>query len=336
MTHFAGQAIPAEGPAPLTLLVNLDATLPKGFNLSDLATGGVRQRGLGMLPNSGAKALAGTGFDAAVIVRSERFAREKPGFETVLYAPANQTPPTIKGETVFLNLDVSRYNQWRMTQPEKTEQLVALLRAVLPPRVQPGARIVNGATNARQPGTELGVWSAGGSRRFLAVWHNIAMRKEGIGGEAFTDNTMFEKDVTVKVLLVHDQYVIDQRTGKEYGKTGAVEITLNPWTPILLTAQDTPFAKPSLAAPAEALRGTTFPLTITGDKQIEGALQVFRIDATNPAGQAVWYYTRKVDTRNGEAIVLLPLALNDQPGAWKFKLTDVATQATTEATVTVK
>lgn len=334
----AAQPVETAGQ-PLPILADLGPGLKQGTLLETLNTGSAKLQGVSLRANSGAKALAGTAQNAAVVVRSARFDPAQPGQAGIVVANAVQPPAAIRGETVFLNVDVSRYSQTRMTDAERTEKLVALVRAALPPDVQPGARVVNAGTGARESGTEVGVWNAGGGRRLIAVWHNIQMRKEGIGGEAFTDNTMFEKPVAVKVLLDREQHVVDQRSGKDFGRTAAVEITLDPWHPVILTCQDQPFQKPTVHAPAEVKAGETLTFAVQAPGAAVGALQVFRLNAVDPNGQAVWYYTQKADTRGGAAGAVrftVPLALNELRGAWQWTVTDTATQATVAVSVRVQ
>ena len=62
---------------------------------------------------------------------------------------------------------------------------------------------------------------------------------------------------------------------------------------------------------------------------------VLYLEAVNPAAQVVHYQSRSLETTNGSARFSLPLALNEAPGDWTIRCTDVATGVTATARVTV-
>ena len=305
--------------------------------------------------------------DAALIVRElgPRAAHE----------PGSGGAPGVLNRTVFLNLDVSHYSHLRTGDLPKAEQVLAAVRyglgdlveypggmpaggGSMPVRVSSGslAIVPNAATKRRQPGTEVGVWSAGPGRRTLAVWRNYNINTEGIGGEAFADNALFEKPEKVRIQLPTKQYAINQRTGEELGQTqiptatdtstasvpwrwgvretDTVEVELSPWEPVILSLSDKPFGAFKVSGPAEAKCGQAIALQIEG-APLKDTLQVFRVEAVNPAGEAVWYYAQTLSTRAGRCRYQIPLALNDWTGAWTFKVRDVATGKVVEHKVKI-
>ncbi|KKL04104.1 hypothetical protein LCGC14_2619410, partial [marine sediment metagenome] len=169
-----------------------------------------------------------------------------------------------KGKAVFLNLDVSHYSRVRTTKLAQAEAVLSIVRAALPAEVQPPARILSAKSGKRLPGSEVAVWTAGPRRRALAVWRNYNVSKEGIGGERFTDNSMFEKDERIVVELDRKYHVVNQRTGKAHGLTDRVALTLSPWEPIILTLQDVPPTALKVTGPASAKRGEVVTLAISG------------------------------------------------------------------------
>jgi len=276
----------------------------EGWTWEKLATGGPNPRGVRVVADD-ARAAVGGKADAAWVTRTVG-----------------------KGRAVFLNLDLSRYNRTRGSAQDRARALLEVFRAALPDTVQPVARILNAATGKRLPGTEIGVWRAGGGRRHLAIWRNYEIRKEGIGGERAADNRLFETDGKIVAELGRKFHVVNQRTGEALGETDRLKLTLSPWEPIILTLQKTPFAKPAVAGADTAKRGGVWTLDITAPKAAAGTLQVFHVDATDPAGEAVWYYSGDVSTFGAKAAWTVPFALNDPKGEWTFTVRDVATKTT--------
>ena len=283
----------------------------KAWTWEKLATRGPNVRGV-RLSADDPKALVGDKTDAAFVTRTVG-----------------------EGKAVFLNLDLSHYSRTRVSNQPQAKALLNVLRTVLPETVQPVARILNAATGQHLPGTEIGVWVAGPGRKHLAIWRNYNVRKEGIGGERFADNRLFETDGKIVAALDREYHVINQRTGESLGKTGRLKLDLSPWEPIILTLQDTPFGKPAVTGPASVKRGNVLKLAITGGKVAPETLQVFHVKAIDPAGREVWYYTRDVSTFAGRAEFTVPLALNDPTGEWTFTVRDVATGQTVRRRVQV-
>lgn len=241
-----------------------------------------------------------------------------------------------QGRVIFLNLDVSHYSRVRMVDAKKTEQVLAVARAALPDAIQPLARVLNAQSGKREPGTEVGVWTAGPTRKHVAVWHNIQTRQEGIGGADFTDNSIFEKPVDIAVQLDRKYHVVNLRTGENLGQTDRVTVHLSPWEPVILTLQDDPFADAAVDGPKTAKPGEMVRLAIKSDKKLQGTLQSFNIQAINPAGQSVWYYEQDQSTRDASADYAISLALNETTGTWTFRVLDAATHKVHELKVEVE
>ena len=62
---------------------------------------------------------------------------------------------------------------------------------------------------------------------------------------------------------------------------------------------------------------------------------VFRVNAFGPDGEKRHYYARTLYPTTPRAEVLIPLALNDPPGAWRVQVRNVDTGLQAEATVEV-
>jgi hypothetical protein len=65
------------------------------------------------------------------------------------------------------------------------------------------------------------------------------------------------------------------------------------------------------------------------------ARHVLRLEVIDPAGKVIPHYSGNV-LFGGKAVSrALPLALNDSPGAWRIRVTDVLGGGTAEAALTV-
>ena len=62
---------------------------------------------------------------------------------------------------------------------------------------------------------------------------------------------------------------------------------------------------------------------------------VIHLEATRPDGKQPRYLAQNVETEDGKATFRIPLALNEPKGKWTLRLTDTATQTSTQASFTV-
>ena len=302
-TRRGGQAPPKRAGAALPGGAMLSADAKAALTWDDLAAPGPNARSVRVVADD-AKQQVGQADDAAWVVR-------KVGL----------------GKAVFLNLDVSDYGGLRGNDPAKGEVVVSLLRTVLADSVQPVARVLAPKTRQLQAGAEVIVWRAGAGRKHVTVSSNYSMRKEGVGGEEAVDNSYFEKEGEILVKLDRPCHVVNQRNGKAYGRTDEVTVKLNPWEPVILTLQDAPFARPAVSGPASVRRGEVLALEMVGQPALADDLQVFHIEAVNPQGKDVWYYSKDLSGRTGRFRYEIPVALNDWLGEWTFHVREVATGA---------
>ena len=289
----------------------LSADAKAAITWDDLATRGPNARGVRVVANDATFGV-GDANDAAFVIR-------KVG----------------RGKAVFLNLNLAGYANVRGFQPAKGQIIAALLRSVLPKDVQPTATVSDGETRRPKVGAEVVTWQAGPGRKHLTISSNYIMRKRGTGGEDAVDNSYFEKEGPVVIKLDRRYHVVNQRTGEAYGRTDEVSLIMGAWEPTILTLQDVPFDKPTVSGPASAKRGELLKLAITGQTKLTGDLQVFHVEAVNPDGKSIWYYSKDLSGRTGSFSYEIPLALNDWLGEWTFNVREVATRAVVTHKVTV-
>jgi hypothetical protein len=303
-TRRGAPAMPKrKSKAPLPGGVMLSAEAKAALTWDDLATRGANARKVRVVAKD-ARHGVGHADDAALVVR-------KAG----------------RGKAVFLNLDISGYSGVRAKDPARGEVIISLLRSVLPESVQPVARVLSARTRQPTGGAEVIAWEAGPGRKHVTVSSNYSIRKSGVGGEEAVDNSYFEKEGKIIVKLDRPYHVINQRTGEPHGKTDEVTLTMSPWEPIILTLQDAPFARPRVSGPATAKRGEVLKLDLVGQSALAGDWQVFHVDAVNPQGKSIWYYSKDLSGRTGRSGYEIPLALNEWLGEWTFKVREVATGA---------
>jgi hypothetical protein len=90
-------------------------------------------------------------------------------------------------------------------------------------------------------------------------------------------------------------------------------------------------------APSSLNRGEkiTMDFKIVGEG-ISDLKSVVRIDVTNPEKEAINYYSKNCDITNSTGSYSFDIALNDLPGLWKIRLTEVISGVEKEVSITVK
>jgi hypothetical protein len=137
----------------------------------------------------------------------------------------------------------------------------------------------------------------------------------------------------VAVTLPRRLYVYDLRARRELGETDRVALDLGPGEPAILTLSPKPLAAPAITGPAQARLGDNAEFRIRADPS--EAPGVIHVDIIDPAGWPVLHYSGNLLAARGEAVKLLPLAVNDQSGIWKIRATDVLSGQTATAELKV-
>ncbi|HEV2247099.1 MAG TPA: hypothetical protein VGW37_10655, partial [Terriglobia bacterium] len=248
-----------------------------------------------------------------------------------------------KGKAVFLNLEIAGYAYQRLQSslesslPELMEGVFGL--ANIAPRLQ-----VLGADGKRLPGTEVAVYSNGGCEH-VAIFRNPQFDDGGWGSfptletrewAGSIDNSLLEKDASVRLVWSEEWQTYDLRQRKDMGSVKSLEATLDPWSPLIFTRCPQPLPEFRLDTPSEIKAGETLNVTVHDAAPLpEGTARVIRIEIEDPSGRIYDLYSRNLLVHSTPFRESIPLAFNDPPGRWKMRARDVATGKTVEKPFTV-
>ena len=251
--------------------------------------------------------------------------------------------PFGKGKAVFLNLEIAGYACQRLQSsldsslPELMEEVFGL--ANIAPRLQ-----VLAADGKRLPGTEVVVFSNGGCEH-VAIFRNPQFDDGGWGSfptletrewAGSIDNSLLEKDASVRLVWSEERQTYDLRQQKDMGSVKSLEATLDPWSPLIFTRSAQPLPEFRLDIPDEVKAGGRLDITVHDAAPLpEGTARVIRIEIEDPSGRIYDLYSRNLLVRSTPFRESIPLAFNDLPGRWKIRVRDVATGKTIENPFTV-
>jgi hypothetical protein len=138
------------------------------------------------------------------------------------------------------------------------------------------------------------------------------------------------QEITVR--LPRAAYVTDVRTGKRLGRREEVRTSLVVGDALVLALSPSESTL-KLSGPATARLGehTEFAVNSTG-----GARTLFRCQVYAPDGSMLPAYSKNVLAEGGRATFTLPSALNDAPGEYTLRVTEVVTGASDSAKITLK
>ncbi len=186
------------------------------------------------------------------------------------------------------------------------------------------------AGGGRAGDIETHAWD-NGPATILAVQRDLSASPGAISAPTEPNPTGRE---AVVVRLPRRLDVYDLRTRHALGKTDRVALDLGPGEPVILALSPTPLAAPVIAGPAAARLGETAELHIRlGSPEAPG---VVHVDAVDPEDRVVLPYSGNLLAAHGEAVKLLPLAVNDKSGVWKIRATDVLSGQTATAELRVE
>ena len=123
------------------------------------------------------------------------------------------------------------------------------------------------------------------------------------------------------------------------GKARLETVTLDPIDPQLYTFLPYRVTGVRISAPPAGKPGKTVPVKLTIEASAPAARlarHVLRVDVLGPEGKERTFYSRNLETEAGIAKMDIPLALNDPPGKWTLRVSDIATGTTAEGTLEVE
>jgi hypothetical protein len=161
----------------------------------------------------------------------------------------------------------------------------------------------------------------------------LALQRDFPGSGEASRPRKAESPEDAVVVLPRSFHVYDIRTGWPLGKRDRLAIPLDAVAPTIFALSERPFASPEIVAPASARPGADVELELRG--AASNALDVIRVDVLDPAGHIVDSYSRNIFARRGSATMRLPLAVNDEPGAWTIRARDALSGAVAPAVLIV-
>ena len=237
----------------------------------------------------------------------------------------------VTGRFARIEGDILHYHQARLAGKEGP--VLESARRVFAPWIEASPFKVTASGKAGVVGVELHTFQ-NGAVTIAGLLSNPQLRVDELGPPEFKSNSRFERPVTVTLALSREMQVYDIRMAKSLGRRSQVEVTVDPYEPTLLALQPTAFSEPHLSAPARIQRGGTFVL---GMKTEDGTdVTVFHLEAVNPEGSVVDYLSGNVRAPRGAGSQVIPIALNEPPGIWEFRVRDALTGKSQSARVAIE
>jgi hypothetical protein len=134
--------------------------------------------------------------------------------------------------------------------------------------------------------------------------------------------------------LPRSLFVYDLRKGRLLGSSDRLPVKLGPVEPVLLAMSERPLAPPSVSGPSGARLGANAEISVSASSG--AALDVIHLDVIDPEGKTVTHYSGNLMAIGGRTTTLLPFAVNDKPGVWTIRATDLLGGTTATATLFVE
>jgi hypothetical protein len=119
------------------------------------------------------------------------------------------------------------------------------------------------------------------------------------------------------------------------GKRNELNVTLDPYEPAIYAASPTPLPTLLVSAPRRIARGRTGQIGLSFAAPSPAARHVLHVDVVDPSGHVSPHYSGNVLANRGMAAKAWPVAVNDSPGAWEIRVTDLLTGQSHRSTVEV-
>jgi hypothetical protein len=129
----------------------------------------------------------------------------------------------------------------------------------------------------------------------------------------------------------------DIRGKRQLGETDKVQMTLDPWSPLILTRAPQPIPGLRVETPAEVQPGNPVVITLRNDAPLpEGTFRIVRLEFVTPEGQAYELYAPNVRVDSTPHLERFNLAYNDPKGPWKVIAYDLITGGAPQTTFTLR
>lgn len=158
---------------------------------------------------------------------------------------------------------------------------------------------------------------------------------EELGPPEFKSNDRFAKPFSVNLSLPGERAVYDIRTGKSLGMLRKIQLTVQPYEPVILAVSPLPIGLLNLSAPERVARGASMDVGVHFGQLSIAANHAIHLDVANPTGKVLSQYSGNWIAPRGKAARRIPIALNDPAGKWTIRAHDLISGQVKMATVEV-
>jgi hypothetical protein len=249
-------------------------------------------------------------------------------------APAVFVRQLGKGWTVYLNALLDRYPQARKRDYGGRETRTLLSSVLAHLGVRPAVEVRGGAGQETGP-TRIARYRLGEAEIVGVLRDPIDLEAvHGRDGVVVYDDSRLWKTARqeIEVRLPRSTEVVNVRTGEAYGKTDRVK-TMAVAGEALLLALVPARSSLALTGPATAIRGEHPRFSLTAS--LPGK-RVVRCHVRGADGAFIPEYSRNLLLDEGPVSLVIPSALDDAPGPYRIKCTDLLGGGFAEAAVDLR
>ncbi|MBL8704649.1 MAG: beta-galactosidase [Rhodospirillales bacterium] len=136
---------------------------------------------------------------------------------------------------------------------------------------------------------------------------------------------------TLRIALPGRANVHEARKGVDHGAVDRLSVALPDRSPAILVSSPRAPAAPTLSVPARITAGTSAALAI--EPAIASGRSVIRFAVIDPSGRRHLAYSGNLVLPSGRASHSIPFAVNDPPGRWTIRATEILTGRSAEAVI---
>ena len=169
--------------------------------------------------------------------------------------------------------------------------------------------------------------------------HHAYVARYVDGGTTFVGvvRDLDEGGAQVTLDLGEPSQVYDVREGRSLGRKARVTASMEPGECVMYALLPYEVTGVRVRPREETVsRGDEVSYTVSLEANAEAGLHVYRVEVTDPTGDRRKCYDAQVTAERGVVSGSFGLALNDEPGRWTIRATDVATGVSGEAQVAVE
>ena len=237
----------------------------------------------------------------------------------------------VESQLVRLPGDVLNYHRDRLLSKEGAV-LEAARKVLDSAGLKPKYRVTDEHGGA-VVGVETHVFRNGGAT-IVGLLSNPQLRVDELGPPEFKSNERFEKARQLRLIAPAESYVYDVRKGVLLGKRKELELTLDPYEPMIFAFVPAAVDGVRLAMSKTVERGSTIDIGFAIDSP--AATSVFHVDVTDPAGKAAPYYSGNVFGVEGRGGMRIPFAMNESPGTWEVQVRELLTGSSARSSIEVR